>query len=123
MVLVVTRWFGGTKLGTAGLARAYGQAAADALAAAVIETRYRTVRLQISFPHDQTNAVMHAVARAGARVVGQSYDDAAHLTVELRMSRAAGLSAGVIEATRGRATVAALPAGPPAGAADGASGS
>ncbi|HEU0052465.1 MAG TPA: YigZ family protein, partial [Longimicrobium sp.] len=33
-LVVVTRWFGGTKLGVGGLVRAYGDAAAEALAAA-----------------------------------------------------------------------------------------
>ena len=38
-VVVVTRWFGGTLLGTGGLARAYGDAARAALEAAGIRRR------------------------------------------------------------------------------------
>jgi uncharacterized YigZ family protein len=39
VVIVVTRYFGGTKLGTGGLVRAYGGAAKDALAALPIEMK------------------------------------------------------------------------------------
>jgi uncharacterized YigZ family protein len=39
VVIVVTRYFGGTKLGTGGLVRAYGGAAKDALAALPVEMK------------------------------------------------------------------------------------
>ncbi|NLX11427.1 MAG: YigZ family protein [Chloroflexi bacterium] len=39
VVIVVTRYFGGTKLGTGGLVRAYGGAAKDALAALPVELK------------------------------------------------------------------------------------
>ncbi len=39
VVLVITRYFGGTKLGTGGLVRAYGGAAKDAIAALPVELK------------------------------------------------------------------------------------
>lgn len=51
VVLVTTRYFGGTKLGTGGLVHAYGQAAREAIAALPTEekiTRY-TIGVEISY--------------------------------------------------------------------------
>ena len=57
LVVVVTRWFGGTKLGKGGLIRAYGAAAAAALEAAeLIEVR-DTVTVQIRFAYGDQGAV------------------------------------------------------------------
>lgn len=50
VVMVATRWFGGTRLGTGGLVRAYGDTAAAAIAAATIDVRRQ--RVPVSFVHD-----------------------------------------------------------------------
>ncbi|MGN0866634.1 MAG: IMPACT family protein [Oligosphaeraceae bacterium] len=50
VVLLVTRWFGGTKLGTGGLVHAYGDAARGVLASAVTRPRIPTVRGSFSLP-------------------------------------------------------------------------
>jgi uncharacterized YigZ family protein len=109
VVVVVTRWFGGTKLGVGGLARAYGQAADRALAAGRAETRYVLIRFRVSFAHDHTSAVMRAIALAGARVAATDYDIDAHLVLEVRRSAAGRLKNALVEATRGTAIVAGQP--------------
>ncbi len=50
VVLLVTRWFGGTKLGTGGLVHAYGDAARGVLASAVMRPRIPTMHGSISLP-------------------------------------------------------------------------
>ncbi|MGV9770266.1 IMPACT family protein [Microbacterium sp. NPDC003461] len=51
VVAVVTRYFGGVKLGAGGLVRAYGQAVSDALDAARIVHRRSLTRVRIDAPH------------------------------------------------------------------------
>ena len=58
-LIVVTRYFGGTLLGTGGLTRAYTQAAQAALAAAVIDTH--------TYGRDLTAAVSYALSGAVER--------------------------------------------------------
>jgi uncharacterized YigZ family protein len=74
-VVVVTRWYGGTKLGVGGLVRAYGDAAAQALAAAPRRTGTEAVRLRVRYPYAHTAAVMRALERAGAQQVEHGYAD------------------------------------------------
>src|SRR6185436_10726580 len=52
-LLVVVRWFGGTKLGKGGLVRAYGAVAREAVATAPLARRLQRVRvtLEVSYPH------------------------------------------------------------------------
>ena len=101
ILVVVTRYFGGTKLGVGGLARAYGEAAAGALDSATPKVCYATVRLRASFPHDMVGAVMHAVGRLGAKIEGTEYDGEVHLLVSVRASRADDLEMSLLEGTRG----------------------
>lgn len=53
VVVVVTRWFGGTLLGAGGLVRAYGEATAAALdAAGVVRRELRQVMQVVAMPAD-----------------------------------------------------------------------
>jgi uncharacterized YigZ family protein len=63
VVIVVTRYFGGTKLGTGGLVRAYGQAAAAVLEHATIIRTRTTQTLTLRFAYELTGAV-HGVLAA-----------------------------------------------------------
>lgn len=71
--VIVTRWFGGTKLGVGGLVRAYGEAAAEALSAAPRRIGTRAVRLKVRYPYEHTAAVMRVIERAGAAEVEHGY--------------------------------------------------
>ena len=60
--VVVTRWFGGTKLGVGGLVRAYGGAAASALDAGEVADWVATVELLIEHDHADTGPVERTLA-------------------------------------------------------------
>jgi uncharacterized YigZ family protein len=51
IVIVVTRYFGGTKLGTGGLVRAYGGAAKDALALLPVEMKVEKRTIGVTVPY------------------------------------------------------------------------
>ncbi len=101
ILLVVPRYFGGTKLGTGGLARAYGDVCAQVLARAETVTRHVEDLLEIAFPHAFVGGVMHALSSMQATIADTSYDEEVHLKVHVRRSRAARLRTLLLEQTRG----------------------
>jgi uncharacterized YigZ family protein len=101
VLVVVVRYFGGTKLGTGGLARAYGEAGSAVLAASSTVRRYITQTLTVSFPHPHTGTVMHALSLTGSEVVDSTYDEEVHLTVKVRKSRAQEVCDALMNATAG----------------------
>jgi putative IMPACT (imprinted ancient) family translation regulator len=104
-VIVVTRYFGGTKLGTGGLGRAYGDAARAALEAAGLRIVWRLARIRVSCGFETVGAVEATLARAGASVrrVDRSFSPEPVYAIEIVRSEAARLCAQLIEASSGRA--------------------
>ena len=104
-LVVVTRYFGGTKLGTGGLVRAYGDAASQALDAAGEKSHVISERLSVSFMYDDTSPAMHVIQKFDAEVVDSSYTDTTELTVEVPRSRVAEFEAAFVDALGGRGEV------------------
>ena len=67
-LVVVSRWFGGTKLGTGGLVRAYGDSAHAALEAAPRRHVWLEARLVVECAWPDVGAVEAVIAREGQRV-------------------------------------------------------
>ncbi|MBX2992496.1 MAG: YigZ family protein [Bacteroidetes bacterium] len=101
VLVVVTRYFGGTKLGVGGLVRAYGDAAEAVLTKAENVTTYILQTIEATFPHSHISNVMHAVSRMGARIVETAYDEDVHLTITIRRSKAEELKAVLVNHTSG----------------------
>ena len=99
--VIVTRYFGGTKLGVGGLIRAYGEAAEQALSASEQVTRYVYDAVRVSFPHSRISNVMHVASRCGARIVDTVYDEEVHLVLEIRRSQAEKLHSQLVDHTSG----------------------
>lgn len=105
LIVVVTRYFGGTKLGTGGLVRAYGEAAREALDAAPRVTVWLHRRLALSCAYEDLGAVEAVLAREAESVhaVARSFDPGPEVVITVRRSRAERLAAALTEATAGRA--------------------
>ena len=88
ILIVVVRYYGGVNLGTSGLIVAYRQAAADALAHAVIETRQVEEIVKYSFAYPQMNDVMRIVKDMNPRVISQTFENTCEIVLSIRQSQA-----------------------------------
>lgn len=68
VLTAVIRYFGGTKLGTGGLVRAYGGAAARVIGLSEKVTISKTKEISVSFPYDFTGGMMRIIDRYGIEV-------------------------------------------------------
>ena len=101
--VVVTRWYGGIKLGAGGLVRAYGGAAAECLRAAPRRplVEMRTLQLQAGF--EDIGAVHAALAAHAAGKLDEAFgSDGLELRVSVPMDQVAPLRERLRDATRGR---------------------
>jgi uncharacterized YigZ family protein len=101
VIVVVTRYFGGTKLGVGGLVRAYSDAALLVLERAEKVTKYKTTLLEATFPHSHISGVMHVVSTVGAKIVDTTYDEDVHAVLEIRLAKAEELKTALVNKTRG----------------------
>jgi uncharacterized YigZ family protein len=85
-LVVVTRHFGGTELGTGGLARAYGDAAGAALDRASIVEKVVRVPVRVRFAYDDTSPARRVLRQFDTAVNDSTYTDVTELTVGVRAS-------------------------------------
>ncbi|MBX2843194.1 MAG: YigZ family protein [Flammeovirgaceae bacterium] len=74
VLVVVVRYFGGTKLGVGGLITAYKAAANDALGNAEIITKYLEKRFRVEFEYPQMNEVMKLVKDFDLKIEDQYFE-------------------------------------------------
>lgn len=87
-MIVVVRYFGGTKLGVPGLIAAYKDSAAEAIAAAEVVERTVDVRFGVTFPYGSMNDVMRIVKDEQPVIVSQQFDNVCTMVLSIRSSRA-----------------------------------
>lgn len=104
-LVVVTRYYGGTKLGAGGLIRAYGESASAGLDAARIIERVRRVTFSLCFSYELTSPATQTLAQFGAQVESASYGAETRLVVAVRRSQADAFEAGYTEALAGRGVI------------------
>lgn len=94
VVAVVTRYFGGVKLGTGGLARAYSGAVAAALDAAQRVRRVQVLPCDVTIAHAEAGRIEHILRTDGVTVQEVTYGE----SVTIRLA----VPVGGLEALRRR---------------------
>jgi uncharacterized YigZ family protein len=112
VAVVVTRYYGGTKLGTGGLVRAYGEAAAAVLDRARIVEVPVVRELVLSYDYALTGVLTGVHAAFGAVPGATDYGAAVRQQVAVPVEREADYRQALVDAAAGRIDIE-----PPAGGA------
>jgi uncharacterized YigZ family protein len=86
-IIVVTRYFGGTKLGTGGLSHAYSDAAKSALEETIIETKTRYVTLTIETNYDYLSPLLDLVNKHHGILGKTEYTDKIVICLQIPTSK------------------------------------
>lgn len=87
-LIVVVRYFGGTKLGVPGLIAAYKESAAAVIEVAEIVERTVDTIFKVEFPYVAMNEIMRIVKEEQPVVKGQTFDNLCVMTLAVRRGRA-----------------------------------
>ena len=102
VVAVVTRYFGGTLLGTGGLVRAYTQATQEALKEACIATMTPVSIMAIQVDYNAIGKVKYVLAQDNILVQDEEYATDVVITVAVAQCDKDGLMKKLTEVTNGR---------------------
>lgn len=101
VVVAVARWFGGVKLGTGGLGRAYGEAADLAVADAGVREILLGRRFVLSLPYAAQKTVSHLLEPCRGRVTDQEYAEEVTWRIWLPHSTWRRFEADLTESSQG----------------------
>lgn len=104
-LVVVTRYFGGTLLGTGGLVRAYTQASQEALASSNIITVISGFKLQIVTDYTGLGKIQYLLGQKGIRLYDTEYAEDVTLTVLIAQKEEEQLKKAITEVTNGQAEI------------------
>lgn len=103
--IVVTRYFGGTLLGTGGLVRAYTDAAKEALANCETKRKQRIYPITITTDYADMGKIQYIIETSDVRVVDKQFTDAVVFVLEVPVDLKDTLVAAVTEASSAKAII------------------
>lgn len=103
ILVVVTRYFGGTLLGTGGLVRAYTQATQLGIGASVVIEKQRGQYLEIRTDYNGVGKVQYILGEHGIHTVDSQYTDVVELTAIIPCHKVKEMMDLIIEGTHGKA--------------------
>lgn len=106
-LIIVTRYFGGVKLGTGGLARAYGEAAELALGKAEIVTKIIYAQFSLSCDYDVLPKVKSLLYKHG-RIIREEFEPMPKIIFEVRKSEVESVKNLLVDAARGKVEIKPL---------------
>ena len=103
--VVVTRYFGGTLLGTGGLVRAYSGAVKEGLAASEIVEKKRAFEMKIVTDYTGVGKIQYILGQENMTVLDSVYTDKVEFSVLVPVAAYDGLEKKITEGTSGSAKI------------------
>jgi putative IMPACT (imprinted ancient) family translation regulator len=105
VAVVVTRYFGGTKLGKGGLCRAYSGMVVLALDSLALTEKFVAVRLRVEVAYEHVSALKRLAEAREAKALDETYGAAASLLFELPEEDELPFARAITDQTRGSARI------------------
>lgn len=103
--VIVTRYFGGMKLGVGGLRRAFFDAAEECLKTAKLKEELIVEELSIESDYNKMNVIMKILEQTGANIISNDSDEKAKLKFSIRRSLSESIEKELINSTAGNITI------------------
>ncbi|HEX7153240.1 MAG TPA: YigZ family protein [Thermoanaerobaculia bacterium] len=95
--VIVVRWYGGIKLGTGGLQRAYRETAAETLKDAARLDRYLYARIRVVVPFDALGQIYRLVSPPDILLAEERYGEINEFFFDVRLSAVEGFTKRLVE--------------------------
>ncbi|QBO35914.1 YigZ family protein [Periweissella cryptocerci] len=105
VVAVVTRYFGGIKLGAGGLIRAYAGSAAEALAEVGLIQRVVMTTMDLTLEYPQFDTLNHWLSQNNYQTPVVNYTDKVNLTLPIETADIAHFTNSITELLNGRVVI------------------
>ncbi len=105
LVVVVTRYFGGTLLGTGGLVKAYQSATLEGLNQSTIITKELGMKIQVVTDYNLLGKIQYYVAQEHITLLSSEYTDSVTLTLLVPPSKIDVFTKKIAELTNGSASL------------------
>jgi uncharacterized YigZ family protein len=102
VLVVVTRYFGGTKLGTGGLIHAYSDCSGQLLQHAKINKQYNYQKIHIKYPFELENKIRRLLHRYTIKITLSAFPDTMQGYIEVLPSQLKQLKADMLAIGRGK---------------------
>lgn len=105
VLIVVTRYYGGTKLGTGGLVQAYSDAARTAIAVAETVLKVARTHVTITVPYAQFERLRQALLESEALIVDEQFEEGVTIRAAVPTDMLEALKARVRDLSAGAARI------------------
>ncbi len=101
-IVVVTRYFGGIKLGIGGLVRAYGGAAGKALELASFEVVRPTMSLSLIYDYADGGMIQSVIGKYKIEIIETVYQEKVSMIIRVPITNAEKFQAEIMDKSAGR---------------------
>ncbi len=101
VVVVVTRYFGGTKLGTGGLVRAYGDAVREVLSVLPRAVKVPTHTVEVSAPYSTFERLRLLIKAHQGKILQECFAVEVTITAQFAVKRFPGFQAALMDLSNG----------------------
>lgn len=101
LVVVVTRYFGGTLLGTGGLIKAYQSATIEGLNNSVIITKEPGMQMEIVTDYNLIGKIQYYISQENFHLISSEYTDTVKLDVMIPLDKVDGFQKKLVDLSNG----------------------